>query len=143
MQLKPIIKKSKKGFNGYPVATMAFYGPTNRLATKLVVGLIYNEDDDPELFKWFSEACDVRSNAKILDEVTKLFASNKIKSVLLKEKIFGCPHEAGIDYPEETQCPQCTYWQDRDRVTHLKIDDRSNKAAVLANLAALMHQDND
>ncbi len=122
-QLKPFIKKSLKGFNGYPLATMAFYGPTNRMATKLVVGLSNHEGDDLELFKWFNETCDVRSHAKILDEVTKLLASKKIKSLVLKERIFGCPHEEGIDYPEKTPCPQCSYWQDRDRWTHLKIDD--------------------
>ncbi len=41
----------------------------------------------------------------------------------------------------QRQCPQCTYWQNRDRSTHLKIDNPANKAAMLANLAALMHQD--
>ncbi|KTD62398.1 hypothetical protein [Legionella shakespearei] len=142
-QLKPFIKKSKKGFNGYPTASMAFYGPTNHMATKLVVGISYSEESEPMLFKWFNEAFDIRSHARILGEVTKLFASHKIKSITLMEKIFGCPHEEGIDYPEETQCPQCTYWQNRDRFTHLKIDNPANKSVILAHLAASMHQGND
>ena len=56
------------------------------------------------------------------------------------DKLLGCPHEEGIDYPEEEWCSQCTYWQNRDRFTHLKIDDPSNKAAMLANLAAKIYQ---
>ena len=43
-----------------------FYGPTNRLSTKLVLGITYNEGSDPELFKWFNEVVDIRSNVKIL-----------------------------------------------------------------------------
>jgi hypothetical protein len=72
VQLKPFIKKSKKGFNGYPMASLAFYGPTNCMATKLVLGITHSKDADPELFKWFSEAVDIRSKAKIFHEVTKL-----------------------------------------------------------------------
>ncbi len=140
VQLKPFIKKSKKGFNGYPTASLAFYGPTNRVATKLVLGIAYNEGSDPELFKWFNETVDIRSNAKILGEITKLLAAHKIKSVIFCEKLLGCPHEVGIDYSEEECCPQCTYWQNRDRFTHLKIDDPANKAAMLADLASKIHQ---
>ncbi len=139
-QLKPFIKKSKKGFNGYPTASLAFYGPTNTLATKMVLGITYNEDSDPELFKWFNETVDIRSNAKILGEIKKLLAAHKIKSVFFCEKLLGCPHEEGIDYPDEEWCPQCTYWQNRDRFTHLKINDPANKAAMLANLAAKIPQ---
>jgi len=37
---KQISKKARKGIKGYPVATVAFYGPTNVVATKLVCGII-------------------------------------------------------------------------------------------------------
>jgi hypothetical protein len=32
---KRLAKKAKKGFRGFPVATVAFYGPDNRWASKL------------------------------------------------------------------------------------------------------------
>ena len=32
---KRLTKKAKKGFRGFPVATVAFYGPDNRRASKL------------------------------------------------------------------------------------------------------------
>jgi hypothetical protein len=33
------------------------------------------------------------------------------------DRIIGCPHEEGIDYPEGTSCPECLYWEGRDRWT--------------------------
>jgi hypothetical protein len=36
---KTLSKKVKKGFCGYPVATVAFYGPNDTIATKLTVGI--------------------------------------------------------------------------------------------------------
>jgi hypothetical protein len=32
-------KKAKRGFRGYPVATVAFYGPTADCATKVVASI--------------------------------------------------------------------------------------------------------
>ncbi len=37
---KRLTKKAKKGFRGFPVATVAFYGPDNRRASKLTVGIV-------------------------------------------------------------------------------------------------------
>jgi hypothetical protein len=39
---KAFSKNAKKGFRGYPVATIAFYGPNDKKATKVVAstGLI-------------------------------------------------------------------------------------------------------
>ena len=31
------------------------------------------------------------------------------------DRIIGCPHEEGIDYPEGQACPQCPFWAHRDR----------------------------
>jgi hypothetical protein len=33
-------KKAERGFHGYPIATIAFYGPTDKLATKVADGII-------------------------------------------------------------------------------------------------------
>jgi hypothetical protein len=35
----------------------------------------------------------------------------------MTDKIIGCPHEEGIDYPDGEQCPVCPYWAGRDRWT--------------------------
>src|SRR5258706_1030363 len=36
----PLPKRARKGFRGYPVATIAFYGPDDRHATKVAVGIV-------------------------------------------------------------------------------------------------------
>lgn len=36
-------KKRARGFQGYPVATVAFYGPDDKRATKVSVGIVTEE----------------------------------------------------------------------------------------------------
>jgi hypothetical protein len=31
------------------------------------------------------------------------------------DRIIGCPHEEGIDYPEGEICMKCPFWAHRDR----------------------------
>lgn len=40
----PLQKKARKSFQGYPVATIAYYGPDDRHATKVAVGIVKEED---------------------------------------------------------------------------------------------------
>ena len=75
---KRLSKRAKKGFRGWPVATVALYGPDDSMATKL------------------TEA--------------------RAKSVVMTDRIIGCPHEEGIDYEGDT-CPVCPFWAGRDRWT--------------------------
>ncbi len=115
---KLITKKARKGHKGYPVATIAFYGPTNNLASKLVCSIIQQEGGEPEpMKKWFSEK-NLRKSEKILGEVMTFLEENNVKSVGMMDKIIGCPHEEGIDYPDGESCPRCKYWDGRDRFTH-------------------------
>lgn len=67
--------------------------------------------------KWFSES-DLRKSEKILGEVLLFIDTHNAKSVSMLDKIIGCPHEEGIDYPEGEYCQQCSYWKGRDRFTH-------------------------
>ena len=112
---KAIIKKSKKNFRGYPVATVALYGPTDKKATKLVVAILENENVDSEYIKkWFSET-DIRHDFHAFDEAMEFIKEHEAKSVSMLDRIIGCPHEEGIDYPEGTSCPECPFWEGRDR----------------------------
>ena len=118
---KQIAKKVRKGMKGYPIATVAFYGPTNATATKLVCGIIKAEDAEVEpMKKWFSEH-DVRKSEQILSEAMAFIDENGAKTVNMAEQIMGCPHEEGIDYAEGESCPKCSFWKGRDRYTHEKI----------------------
>ena len=84
----PLEKKIKAGFQGYPIGTIAFYGPNNTLATKATVGILLNEGDkEPaKMEKWFSEK-EIRTNTKILNEIKKFLTDNKVRSIGTTNKI--------------------------------------------------------
>ena len=111
-------KKARKGFRGYPVATLALYGPTADVASKLVVAIFSKKDVLETLERLFSDSVDVRADAEIGRKVIDLLKRHKVKSVVITDGIIGCPHEEGVDYPEGESCPECPYWAGRDRVTH-------------------------
>ena len=112
----PLRKKAKKGFRGYPVATAAFYGPTADKATKVAVGIIVTEGAEPAVLeRWFSTESDIRLDAVIMQEILDFLGEHEIKSVVMTDRLIGCPHEEGIDYPEGQSCPECPYWAGRDR----------------------------
>jgi hypothetical protein len=53
--LKYLRKKAKLGSRGYPVATVIFYGPDDRRATKVAVGLLLAPGHPTaELERWFT-----------------------------------------------------------------------------------------
>jgi hypothetical protein len=106
----------RKGFRGYPVGTVAFYGPDDRRATKVVAGIVEGEDQGAGLLKkWFSEELDVRLDPGIGKELSKFLGDCSVRSYTVTEGIIGCPHEEGIDYPEGEACPKCPFWADKDR----------------------------
>ena len=115
-------KKAKRGFCGYPIGTVAFYGPTADFATKLVVCIVPGDGCEPDpLKRWFSQDRDVRTDPEIGEEVIAFLAAHGALSVVVTGSIIGCPHEEGIDYPEGASCPQCPYWAGRDRWTGERI----------------------
>lgn len=119
--IKNLQKKAKKGFRGYPIASIAHYGPNDKKATKVVVSIVAYEDAESEpVRKWFSEE-DVRNDENILQEIKEFLSSNGAVSVVMPDRIIGCPHEEGIDYPEGEECPQCPFWKGRDRWTGEKL----------------------
>ncbi len=113
----PLAKKARRGFRGYPVATIAFYGPDNTRASKVAIGIVRAEGAEPEMTRLFSDEGDIRKDMEIAEEILKLLTLHGVKSVAVTEGIFGCPHEEGKDYPDGEVCPQCPYWAHRDRFT--------------------------
>ncbi len=116
-------KKVRQGFRGYPVATVAYYGPDDRRASKVVVGIVTAQDAEADpMKKWFSADKDVRTEPTIRDEILSFIEDNAVKSIALISRIIGCPHEEGIDYPDGASCPQCPFWENRDRFTGRVIE---------------------
>lgn len=118
---KRLQKKAKKGFRGYPVGTVAFYGPDNLFASKVTVSVILGEDEEPAVLeRWYSDGEDVRMSTEIGNRALAFFERQGVKSVAMVDRIIGCPHEEGVDYEGPT-CPLCPFWAGRDRFTHQTI----------------------
>ena len=114
---KRLGKRVKKGFRGYPVATVALYGPDDTVATKLTVGIVPAENAEvTDLRRWFSEGSDIRNDVDVAEEVLAFITEAEAKSVVMTDRIIGCPHEEGVDY-EGSTCPHCPFWAGRDRWT--------------------------
>jgi hypothetical protein len=112
--IKALRKRAKRGFAGYPIATFAFYGPTDRLATKLAVGIVLRDEGEAEhMQRWYSEDRDIRLDHQVMEQALAFVRSHAAKSVVMAEGILRCPHEEGIDYPEGEDCPQCPFWAGR------------------------------
>jgi hypothetical protein len=116
-------RKFRPGFRGYPIATIAFYGPDDKLATKVVVSAFLRESSEPDfLERWFSKGdIDVREDLDIGEQILAFLKPHAPRSTVITEGIIGCPHEEGLDYPEGASCPQCPFWAGRDRFTHDRI----------------------
>ncbi len=109
---------------GYPIGTVAFYGPTDQFASKVVAGILVDENDKDvtHLEKWFAHGKDVRTDGTILEQIADFFDQHQVARIAMVDRIIGCPHEEGIDYPEGEACPQCPFWAHRDRWTGEIID---------------------
>jgi Protein of unknown function (DUF1186)/SEC-C motif len=107
----------------YPLATIAAYGPDNRRATKLVVGIRRRpgQKDTNPIRAWSTDAGDARDDPAIAAELAEWLRSQRIRDTFSYDRIIGCPHEEGIDYPLGRSCPQCPFWASIDRFTHEPI----------------------
>lgn len=114
--LGPMISGNEK----YPLATIAPYGPNNTQATKLVVAIFPRPEPKPaHMRKWFVEIGDIRENPEINAEVTAFLKEHQVAHAAMADRIMGCPHEEGVDYPLGAACPRCPFWAGRNRFTHV------------------------
>jgi tetratricopeptide (TPR) repeat protein len=122
--------KANKGFLGYPMASIAFYGPDNRRANKIAVGIIQGEDEEPsEMNRWHIDKGDIRRDGAVIEAVYRFVQSREVRSIAMMEEILGCPHEEGKDYPDGEDCPECPYWAGRKRP--LDREDPGDRAASI------------
>lgn len=84
------------------------------------LGIFLQEGDEGTIHRYFSDDKDVRFKISIHESILSRMAEHGVKSLIMVEKIFGCPLEEGIDYPEGEPCPRCPFWNDRDRYSSLE-----------------------
>jgi hypothetical protein len=96
----PLTKKARRGFRGSPVATVACYAPNDTRATKVAVAIVLAAGAEPAAIeRWFAEDRDVRSDSGIGLQISAFIARHGVKSVVMADRILGCPHEEGVGYP--------------------------------------------
>lgn len=122
---KPITilrNKAKAGFRGFPKGTLAFYGPTDKAATKAVVGIFLDDDDEGTIHRYVDTGTgkDLRYDVQVQQQILARLNEHGVRSFVMVEKFFGCPHEEGIDYPAGESCPFCPFWKDKDRFAALE-----------------------
>ena len=72
MKSKKLKKLLNKGFRGYPIATIAYYGPDDKNATKVAVGIVPCENAAPSILKrWLNEDTDIRIDRMANEEIIK------------------------------------------------------------------------
>jgi hypothetical protein len=102
------------GFRGYPIGTVAYYGPDDKTAVKAVAAIIRNEGEKASVIrKWVST--DIIRNKEVQKEISAFLKANKAKSIIITESAIGCVHEEGIDFPVGEDCPFCPFWKGKQR----------------------------
>jgi hypothetical protein len=136
-----LTKLAAKGFRGYPLATVAYYGPDDRKATKVAVGIFRKEGAEAETHRWLVGGIDARLDDALTNEILALIRREGCLSVGAVWKILGCPHEEVKDYPAGQACPQCPFWAGKDRWEG--VMPRTSKAEMLAEYARQQAMKND
>jgi hypothetical protein len=109
--MKGLERRAQKGFQGYPLGIIAFYGPTDKIATKAVIGIVQAAGESPKkIKKWDYKEGDLRKDVPAIKELFRYIEAHDVVSVALTPGIYYCPHEPGLDFPEKGSCPQCPFW---------------------------------
>ena len=93
----------------YPIGTVAFYGPDDKITTKIVAGVINREGAEPVLERWVGT--NIKDSPKVKRQMEKFFKDHGVNSVVATDRNIGCPHEEGEDFPEGEDCPFCPFWK--------------------------------
>src|ERR1700722_19531318 len=102
--------KLKKVGTDFRTGTIAYYGPDDKTVTKVVVGITVGAGQNfIDTKKWSSESKDIKNDKQVLEEIFAYLNLSKVDSVARIERVIGCPHEAGVDYPEGTMCQACLF----------------------------------
>lgn len=136
-------RRAQNGFQGYPLAILAFYGPDDQTATKAVIGIVKAAGGAPEnINQWHFENGDLRKDVPSIKALFRYIEAHHVVSVALTPGIYYCPHEPGIDFPEGGSCSRCSFWSDVKKPNLFKtsmkarIQDRPRRILELLTEAA-------
>jgi hypothetical protein len=98
----------------FPMAAIAYFGPDDQTATKVVVAIVNEDRSIQKSKKWLVEDPDIRYNEPVNQKIAHFIGENDACRAVIAEGILGCPHEAGIDYPAGEECPYCPFWSEKE-----------------------------
>lgn len=78
---KRIAKLVKKGFNGYPQVSLAYFGETSEMATEVVISFILDESAKAQDQKFVSKG-NIHEDETIQSTVVKIIERTNAKTVL-------------------------------------------------------------
>ena len=115
-----ISRRRSRRSDQYPLASIAPYGPDDTFATKLVVSVLERpgQRKPAAMRTWTTHAVDVRHDPTIAASVADFLREYGVRHTVTSDRIMGCPHQEGIDYPMGRNCPRCPFWAGIDRFTH-------------------------
>ena len=93
----------------FPIGTIVYYGPDDKLTTKIVAGVVNEEETEAIIERWV--ATDVTTNPKVQKEIERFFRKHGVTRVGISDGNVGCPHEEGKDFPVGGDCPFCPWWK--------------------------------
>jgi len=109
----------------FPIGSVMMYGPDDKVTTKLVAGVMLDENvnENDLIMETWAEP-DVAANPRVLGEIRKFFAAHAVKTVLCPDGNQGCPHEEGEgDFPAGGDCPHCLFWVGKQGSGAYDVDD--------------------
>jgi hypothetical protein len=117
---RQLLNLARRGFRGYPLSSIAYFGPDNRRATKVTVAIVRAQGRLPgtEYWPrefWSVEHGDVRSDSRVEEAILDFLRSYDTRSVVITAGVVGCPHEEGVDDWQGNVCPHCPFWAGRNR----------------------------
>ena len=83
---KRIDKRVKRGFHGYPMISICYFGPSAELATKVEVGFIEQEAAEP-MVESFNSTSDIRKDETVQTTIIKIIDRVDAKTVTLDEAV--------------------------------------------------------
>jgi hypothetical protein len=92
----------------YPLATITYHGPSPWQATKIAVGILTGDNQEPILKQWTGK--DIAEDVEAAKEISQFIKDHEVARVLTSEWVLSCPHEEGVDYPLGESCPFCPDW---------------------------------
>ena len=94
---------SKKGFRGYPLAEIQYYGPSPYRAKKVVLVIEDEEGSRKTLKEFNTQGWDLRGTSNIDRSLLQMLKEHGVATLKMDERSRGC-HKSMDD-------PECRYWK--------------------------------